>query len=62
MDIAEIRLKLVEAAARMPAASVSAPDEAARRVMEMARAWEAYVIGAKVEADRAKLGLPPVKK
>lgn len=56
MDQNEIRLRLVEAAARTPAAQAVDSSETARRVEEMARAWEKYVTP--TPDGRQKLGLP----
>lgn len=50
MDQAEIRLRLVEAAARNP---VPHKDGFAAAVLEAAQRWEQYVTGAK-----GTLGLP----
>jgi hypothetical protein len=65
MDASEIRLRLVEAAARTPAAAIAHSGETARVVLDMARAWEQYVLPAhdagkvdKAARERATLGLP----
>lgn len=73
MDATEIRLRLIEAAARTPAAASQSADETARRVLEMVRAWETHVLPAQhpgqadnrkipqseiKERERAVLGLP----
>ena len=53
MDADEVRLRLIEAAARAP---VVHPDGPAAGVLETARAWEDWVVGRK-----PTLGLPPKK-
>lgn len=66
MDNIEIRLRLIEAAARTPASASNSPDEIARRVLEVAQEWETYVLPApaapapeaKAARERAVLGLP----
>lgn len=61
MDTTELRVRLIEAAVKTPAVATMSTDEVARRVLEVAQEWEAYVVptlGAKVARERAVLGLP----
>lgn len=52
-----MRVRLIEAACRTPAVATTAPDEVARRVIEIVRAWEGYVAPAPVPG-RPVLGIP----
>lgn len=66
MDTNEIRLRLIEAAAKTAAVASQSPDFTTARVLEMAREWERYIItaagqssgGDKAARERATLGLP----
>lgn len=60
MDTNEIRLRLIEAAAKTAAVASQSPDFTTARVLEMARAWEQFVLPpeAKAARERATLGLP----